>query len=180
LAWARVSIVDNDEDGLYPLYFEFNNDQRGPSVYEVSHTPPGEPDEPVLDDDGNIQYRSIDPNVPDETTLGDFGFAPGNLYVLPDGSIPSPAINHNLGENDVAYVISSPEINAGLYDWYAAGYDVMQLDFRLAALSDGYEQLFIMKLEDTTPIPEPATMLLLGSGLIGLAGLGRRKLFKNL
>ena len=36
-----------------------------------------------------------------------------------------------------------------------------------------------VKVNDVAPIPEPATMLLLGSGLIGLAGLGRKKFFKK-
>lgn len=48
--------------------------------------------------------------------------------------------------------------------------------------SDGTSNTFsaqIIDNGDTPAVPEPSTMLLLGSGLIGLAGYGRKKLFKK-
>ena len=39
--------------------------------------------------------------------------------------------------------------------------------------TDGMEEFFIIPSEGATPVPEPMSMLLLGLGLVGLAGVGR-------
>jgi hypothetical protein len=78
-------------------------------------------------------------------------------------SVPSDLVNYynlNNGNNpdlsDNVYLLAFEDLNLGDKD---------------------YNDLVVL-VDEVAPISEPATMLLFGSGLIGLAALGRKKIFK--
>ena len=99
-------------------------------------------------------------------------------------------INHNLGANQAVYAVVFPKLNEILAAASFNGYDSLSIDWRMGcdpgtidptvncvgrSLNDGYEQLFIGKASTVVNVPEPATLALLGIGLLGLGAFGRRK-----
>ena len=89
-------------------------------------------------------------------------------------------VNHNLGADHAAYAAFSDQLNSILATCATFGqntaqcpWDSLSIRFDLTGLTNGFEQLFILTSEfviPPPPVPVPATLLLLGSGLVGLGG----------
>jgi len=112
-------------------------------------------------------------DVTDAYQTGD-QFAVYNKFTLLGNTLFVPVTGDWAGDPDVTF--SDPRWSHG--SWLLAAGDFSINIYTITNPFD-YGTGYLRVFETSAAVPEPATMLLLGSGLLGLAGYGRKKFFKK-
>lgn len=128
-----------------------------------------------------------------KTTVGAKHILVPNLMLLGDGNFTltyNTALKARIdafdtpADNITVYEVDMFNLYLGLF----AGYDMTDPNWRLAAMADGvlwtdgyhpgsvaHAAMAEAAYQTAAPVPEPATMMLVAFGLIGIAGISRKK-----